>query len=302
MQLWWEDPTAMAVVVAAAVPGLVALVLLILWLLARRRARVAQADRTAAERDRLDLEITLGEQAGRLRIIGELHEIAAASVSSLARQAATVRYSTADPEATARAVDQLAADARAALADLRRVSGLVRDGGGAGAAPAPEPELATLDELFGLLRESGLVVEVAQTGAPLTLREGAELAVYRILQQALDNSLVHGGPGTTARVTLRWTEDGLHVLVDDDGTRAAARRAGLDPDQAAQARVYSQEDDLAALTSTPRGRGLSEMRERAEMFGGVLTVQEVPGVGFSVSAILPALAHHNGVHGVKLGE
>ncbi|MET0304062.1 MAG: histidine kinase [Microbacteriaceae bacterium] len=292
-------PSPTVLVGIAIALAVVALALLVLWLLARSRVRTAERDRTAAERDRLEAELALGEVAGRLRIMRELHDVAAASVSALAAQAESVKYSTADPDATRRGLEQLAPAAQSALADLRRASSLARDGE-AQAGSIAEPALSTLDELFDLMRESGLGVEVDQTGSPFELRDGAELAVYRVLQRGLDNALRHGGDGTTARVALRWSDNGLQVLIDDDGTRAAARREGLDPDRAAQQRPYSQEDDLAALTRVASGRGLTEMRERTENFGGVFTTHEVPGVGFSVSAIFPALAHHNGIHGVKL--
>jgi signal transduction histidine kinase len=151
-----------------------------------------------------------------------------------------------------------------------------------------------------VMREAGLDVEFVETGPRLDLKQGAELAVYRILQEALSNALGHGGPGTSARVSFKWTEQGLEVLVDDDGIRAEAIRNGLDPNLEAQQRNYSQEDDLAALTQSPVGRGITEMRERTELFGGVFSANTVPGVGFSVAAIFPALKYHNGVHGVKL--
>lgn len=291
------DPVAVAT--AAVAFGVLALGLLGLWIAARIRLRAALRDRTAAERERLDLEVAVAEQAAKLRILRELHEVASASVSAVATRAAGVRYTAAEPEAATRAIDQVAEQARLALADLRRVTRLVREGDTDPALETP-PGLASIDELVALMRESGLSVELEQAGEPLELREGAELAVIRILQRALENALHFGGEGTTAKVTLRWTHDGLQLLVDDDGTRAAARRDGLDPNRAAQQRPYSQEDDLAALTRRHSGAGITEMRERAEVFGGVFTVSEVPGVGFSISVVFPALQRHNGIHGVKL--
>jgi signal transduction histidine kinase len=89
------------------------------------------------------------------------------------------------------------------------------------------------------------------------------------------------------------------VKVDDDGIRASARREGLDPNDAS-AVGYTIDDDLKALTDEPTGRGISEMRSRAELYGGILTASTVPGVGFSLSVVFPALRFHNGVHGVKL--
>ncbi len=133
------------------------------------------------------------------------------------------------------------------------------------------------------------------------MKPGAELSVFRILQESLDNALKHGGESTQVKVTLTWTEDGFQVVVDDDGIRAASRREGLDPNEISRAGGYDLEDDLSALTGVISGAGITEMRERTELFGGVFSASTVPGVGFSVSAIFPALRYHNGVHGVKLG-
>ena len=106
--------------------------------------------------------------------------------------------------------------------------------------------------------------------------------------------------GTTAKVTFTWTDDGLQVLVEDDGIRAEAIRNGLDPYVEAQKQGYTIDDDLAALTNAPSGRGITEMRERTELFGGVFEARPVPGVGFTVQAVFPSIRHHNGVHGVPL--
>ena len=92
------------------------------------------------------------------------------------------------------------------------------------------------------------------------------------------------------------------MLIDDDGVRSAARRAGLDPNEVAQRRSYTVRDDVDGLTEVASGPGITEMRKRAELFGGVLNANSVPGVGFSVSAVFPTLRYHNGVHGVNLGR
>jgi signal transduction histidine kinase len=163
-----------------------------------------------------------------------------------------------------------------------------------------QPGLSSVRELVRVMRDAGLGVEFSESGTPHELRHGAELAVFRILQEALANALDHGGPGTTAKVTFTWTDDGLQVLVDDDGIRAEAIRNGLDPYAEAQKQGYTVGDDLAALTQAPSGRGMTEMRERTELFGGVFEAHQVPGVGFTVQAVFPSLRYHNGVHGVPL--
>lgn len=280
------EPLGLGLLVAAVALTLIAVVLLVAWLRARGRARRTAFDRTAADRHRIELELALAEQTGRLRIIRELHEVSVHALSVIISQADGARYAaTADPSAAARAATVIADSARATLADLRRVMGLVREGE---ASVAPHPRLKSTRDLFAVMRDSGLEVEFDELGESFDLKQGAELAIYRILQEALANALSYGGAGTTARVTFTWGAEGLHVKVDDDGIRATARREGLDPNDPA-AVGYTIDDDLRALTDEPTGRGIREMRSRAELYGGILTATTVPGVGFSLSVVFPAL-------------
>ena len=299
----WLDANAMTLLVVLAIVAaallVLAIVLLVLWRVSRRAARGAVRDRAAAERERIDLELTLAEQAGRLRMIRELHEIAVHSVSVIITQAEGARYAaTQDPSAAGRSAAAIAETARETLAELRRIMTVVSDGE---AEAGPQPDLSSVGELLGAMRDAGLEVEFDESGDRLELRQGAELAIFRILQEALANALAHGGLGTKARVVLTWTDDGLQVRVEDDGIRAEAIRNGLDPYVEAQRQGYTIGDDLAALTQAPAGRGITEMRERAELYGGVFEAHPVPGVGFTVQAVFPSIRHHNGVHGVPLG-
>jgi signal transduction histidine kinase len=298
---WLRDNSMVLLIglgVATVVLVVLAAVLLVLWRVARRAERAASAERVDLERDRIDLELSLAEQTSRLRIIRELHELAVHSVSVIISQADGARYAaTVDPDVATRSAAAIAEAGRATLADLRRVMTVVSAGE---ADAAPQPSLSSARELFKVMRDAGLEVKFVETGTRLDLKQGAELAIYRILQEALGNALAHGGAGTSATVTFKWIEQGLEVLIDDDGIRAEALRNGLDPNVEAQQRSATEDDELAALTQTPQGRGITEMRERTELFGGVFTARTVPGVGFSVSAIFPALKYHNGVHGVKL--
>jgi signal transduction histidine kinase len=199
----------------------------------------------------------------------------------------------------ARSAASLESHARDALADMRRVQSVVREGE---ADSVPQPSLHSARDLFRVMREAGLQVTFTESGDRFEVRPGAELAIFRILQGTLENALKHGGAGTDVRVAFGWTGDGLQVTVDDDGIRAAARRKGLDPEQVAEATQYTIDEDLKALTESISGAGINEMRERAALFGGILTARTVPGVGFSVSVVFPALRFHNGVHGVDLGR
>lgn len=284
-------PISVLLAVAAAV-------LLLLWLRARRNYRRLEFDRSLASQTVSGLELSVSEQGGRLRIIRELHDVTLHQLSTIIAQADGARYAAVnDPAAAARAAGVIAEAGRSALADMRRVSTLVRD---SEADASPQPRLKSTRDLFKVMRDAGLVISFEETGQPYDLNPAAELAVYRILQEALTNSLKFGGDGTAVRVAHTWTSQGLQVRVDDDGFRNALAQKGLDPAAVAQQATYTPDDDLRALTEENAGPGIGEMRERAELFGGTLTATRVPGVGFSVAVVFPTLRFHNGVHGVNL--
>jgi signal transduction histidine kinase len=284
-----EDASPMTVALAAlsAVLLLVSIVLLVLWLLTLRARRREAAVRADAERAHLDLDLLFAEQTARLRMVRELNEVAVNSVSAIVRQADGARYAGEnDPGAAVRSAVGIAESARAMLDDLRRVADIVKH---AEADAGTQPAIRTARELFRVMREAGLEIHFEETGERFPLGSGPELAVYRILQESLSNALKYGGEGTSVTVAFRWSDEGVRVLVDDDGIRAATRRAGGDPNEISRAGGYTVEDDAAALTGVPTGPGITEMRERAELFGGVFHAQVVPGVGFSVAASFPVL-------------
>jgi signal transduction histidine kinase len=277
-----------------------AVVLLVLWLSALRRLRAER--RAAADRVHLAarLQVAVADQGGRLRIIRELHDVAVHRVSAIIAQADGARYAGAtDPTAAVRAAQAIAETGRTTLADMRRVMTLVRE---SEAEAAPQPRLKSTRELFKTMRDAGLNVVVEEHGEPYDLNSGAELAIYRILQEALSNSLKYGGDGTEVRVGFTWTASGLAVKVDDDGFRNAVLQRGLSPEDASAELAYGVEEDLRSLTQQLAGPGIQEMRARTELFGGTLTASETPGVGFSISATFPSIRFHNGVHGVDLSR
>src|SRR5690554_4901529 len=277
--------TTVILALAGAVLVVIGVVLLILWILAVRARRRESSVRAEVERSRLDLESLLAEQSARLRMVGELGGVAVSSVSAIVRQADGARYAAeSDPGAAVRSAASIAEAARATLDDLRRVTDIVKHGE---ADAGAQPGIKTARELFRVMREAGLEIRFEETGERFELKSGAELAIYRILQESLSNALKYGGEGTSATVAFRWSDTGVRVQVDDDGIRAAIRRAGDDPNAVSRAGGYSIDDDAAALTTTPSGPGITEMRERAELFGGVFHAEAVPGVGFSVAVSFP---------------
>lgn len=286
------DQAVIALGALAGVLAVIAVVFAVLWRRARRAVRAAELDCAAAERERIEAELLLGEQTSRLRVVRELHELVVSSISTLISHADGARYAAKqDPDAAARSAAVIADSARTTLADLRRVMALSREGE---VVAGPQPGFDTLGELFEAMRQSGLAVEVRESGERFPLKDGAELAIYRIIQEALSNALVHGGEGTEAVVGLTWVDDGLELTIADDGLRTAAGDDAGEPET-------SPDDELAALTRPPTGRGITEMRERAELYGGVFTVTANAGVGFTVNVVFPALRVHNGIDGVKLG-
>ncbi len=287
-----DDPVVLVLAAASALLLLIAIALAVLWRRSVRRSKRA-AVREEKQLDAADeLEYRLAEQSSRLRIIRELHEVAVRSVADVIRQADGARFAAAnDPQAAVRSLPAIAEASRGTLAELRRLAGIVREGE---LGAAPQPRMRSVRELVGAVRQRGLVVRFEERGDRFAITQGAELAVVGILQEALENALGHGGAGTEARVVFAWSGGGLQVLVDDDGERAAARREGRDPDDIGIDKGYTAADDLAALTDEPAGRGIAEMRERAQHFGGVFTSYRVPGVGFSVSVVFPRLRSQPG--------
>ncbi|MBG0828400.1 sensor histidine kinase [Planomonospora sp. ID67723] len=215
-----------------------------------------------AERER-DQQARLAAAAERARIARELHDVVAHNVSVMIVQADGAGYAIdQDPEQAREAVRVISATGRRALAEMRRMVGVLRADDGGVEEYAPQPDLSQLDGLVERVRASGLPVELRVVGVVRELPEGEQLTVYRIVQEALTNTLKHGGPGSGAVVEMEYGVRELVVRVCDDGRGAAAR-------------------------SRPGGHGLVGMRERAAMFGGTVEAGPRPGGGFQVVVRLP---------------
>ncbi|MEV7006044.1 sensor histidine kinase [Streptosporangium sp. NPDC051022] len=214
-----------------------------------------------AERER-DQQARLAAAAERTRIARELHDVVAHNVSVIIVQADGAGYAIdKNPEQAREAMRAISDTGRQALAEMRRMVGVLR-ADGVPEEYAPQPSLSQLDDLVAQVRSSGLPVEFRVTGPPRDLAEGEQLTVYRIVQEALTNTLKHGGPDSRATVEMEYGGQELLLRVTDDGRGAAAPRS-------------------------PDGHGLVGMRERAAMFGGSVDARPCPGGGFQVTARLP---------------
>jgi signal transduction histidine kinase len=243
------------------------------WLLGRfvgvRRAYTAQLEQTA------ELERTRAEQARRavaeerLRLARELHDVVAHSISVIAVQSGVgAHVASTQPEEAAKALAAIEATSRAALTELRRLLGVLRQEDEPEADLAPVPGLADLDGLLAEVAKAGLAVRLQVEGRPAQLPAGVDLSAYRIVQEALTNVVKHAGPAR-AQVVVGYRDRDVTVEVTDDGRGVVA------PAGDGRARV---------------GHGLIGMRERVAVFGGDLEVGPRPGGGFRVAARLPLAA------------
>ena len=233
----------------------------------RNRVELARslADRAReleASREEREQEAVLAE---RRRLARELHDIVAHTVSVMVVQAGGARRTLRrDPAQALEALAAVEATGRGALVELRRLLGLLRPEGG-GAPFAPQPGIASIGDLVAGARAAGLPVELRVEGDPGVLPAGVDLAAYRVVQEALTNTLQHAGPAQ-ARVHVRWEPERLVLVVDDSGQ-------GPGPDAGERL-----------------GQGLVGMRERVAMCGGELQTGRRRGGGFHVHATLPRRA------------
>ncbi|MFD7500033.1 histidine kinase [Streptomyces sp. NPDC059850] len=239
-----------------------------------RRAYYEQLEERASrlEKER-EAQSKVAVAAERARIARELHDVVAHNVSVMVVQADGAAYVLdASPDQARQALETISGTGRQALAEMRRLLGVLRTGEpGEASDYVPQPDVEQIDELVEQARGSGLPVDFKVVGSPRQLPSGVELTAYRIVQEALTNSRKHGGPDVGASVRITYFDDGLGLLVEDDG-------------RGAQRELY---EDGGADGS---GHGLIGMRERVGMVGGTLDAGPRPGGGFRISALLPLKA------------
>ncbi len=278
-QLRWpekESSTAgnLALMVFLAVPFALA------WVLGdslrTRRAYFAQLEERAArlERER-EAQAKVAVAAERARIARELHDVVAHNVSVMVVQADGAAYVLdSAPDQAKKALETISGTGRQALAEMRRLLGVLRTGEHQESGEyVPQPDVEQLDELIEQCRTAGLPVDFKVEGTPRPLPSGVELTAYRIVQEALTNTRKHGGPNTGASVRLVYFDDGLGLLVEDDGKGAPHE-------------LYEEGGPDG------QGHGLIGMRERVGMVGGTLDAGPRPGGGFRISALLPLKPAH----------
>ncbi|GAB3437941.1 sensor histidine kinase [Actinophytocola sediminis] len=247
----------------------VALSLALCWVLGEfvgaRRAYHEEVERRLAllevERDH---QARIAVNAERARIARELHDVVAHAVSVIVVQADGAAYAVhTKPDLAERAVKTISATGREALTELRRLLGLLRSEDASGEL-TPQPGARSLAELTERVRSVGLPVRLEIVGEVDDLPAGIGLGVYRIVQEALTNSLKHAGKGARAEVRVTRSANLVELDITDDGRQT-----------------------VRSLVGVVGGNGLIGMRERALVFGG--TLEAGPGAtgGWQVRARLP---------------
>jgi signal transduction histidine kinase len=251
-----------------------ALLIAAAWLLGHfvgvRRRYVLQLEERTAELERAREELARrAVTEERLRLARELHDVVAHAMSVIAVQSGVgAHVANTRPKEAAKALGAIEATSRAALEELRRLLGVLRQEDEPRGDLAPVPGLADLDSLLAEVAKAGLAVKLRVNGTRPPLPAGVDLSAYRIVQEALTNVVKHAGPAH-AQVMVGYGDQEVTVEVTDDG-RGAVTSAG-------DGRVGT-------------GHGLIGMRERVQAFGGDLEVGPRPGGGFRVAARLPLAA------------
>jgi len=217
-----------------------------------RRLRLAEREREIAAREAVVEE--------RARIARELHDAIAHNVSMMVVQAgAERRVLASDADSTRDVLETIEQIGRGALTEMRRLVGMLRSD--AVDPLEPQPGLDDLSKLVSQIADAGLAVDLHVEGERRRLPVGIELSAYRIVQEALTNTLKHAGD-SRARVLIRYGRDSLELEITDEG--GAARQAIANG-----------------------GHGLVGMRERVALYGGSLEAGRRPTGGFSVRVLLP---------------
>jgi signal transduction histidine kinase len=232
---------------------------------ARRQLNAELLERLKLLEVERDQQARIAVAEERSRIARELHDVVAHAVSVMVVQADGASYALqSDPQMAQMALTTISDTGRQALGELRRLLGLMRTESDSETDRVPQPDTASLPQLAEQVRTAGLPVSLTLRGDLTDLPAGVGLSVYRIVQEALTNSLKHAGGSASADVFVTRTDDQVDVVVDDDG--------------------FGTPREISGMSG---GNGLIGMRERAGVLGGSLEAGPRPGGGWRVHAVLP---------------
>jgi signal transduction histidine kinase len=227
----------------------------------RRALLISLHDRAAQLEVERDQEGRIAAAAERARIAREMHDIVAHNLSVIIALADGASYTIdSSPQRAAEATERVAATGRQALIEMRRLLGVLREDS-AEQPLAPQPSLDRLDGLLAQVNAAGIPVTMDLDGDPYALPEGIQLTVFRVVQEALTNTLKHAARPTSAHLALRCRSGSVELEVTDTGGRDSSTESGQ---------------------PAGSGRGLRGMRERAAVYGGRLDAGPAPDGGWRV--------------------
>ncbi|MEN9714314.1 MAG: hypothetical protein RLZZ164_978 [Actinomycetota bacterium] len=252
-----------------------------LWLQTLTAHVGSRFDRVVSRVQSSKLQLELAEQNARFDIAKDISELVVQRLTAALTIAEAASYSVRGQSGIAeRSIEQVTSSVAAAHEELRRLYDML---GKADAVHAAPPSIENLNELVVIYRELGYGTTLTHLGQQQALDEGQSLAIYRIVFDALENVREHVPLGADVTIDFTWVDNGLQVLIKDNGIEYSNRVLGLTGEG------YSASDDQRALTEAITGAGLTAMRERASLYSGSVEFSRVPGVGFTVSAIFPKL-------------
>ncbi len=248
------------------------------------------SDRALLIHRQAELGLAVAKQTERLGIARDLSDLLVQRVTAIVSLSEGASFlAKADADSAIRTIGRIADSSNAAQAELRKLYDLLHETSDLTTAP---PSLAELPELILAMRQLGFNASLTVDGAPFAVNEGAELCIFKIVFESLENVKKNTPGNTDVAVNFYWTNDGLQILIKDNGTEAQ-RRADLTPEQMLEG--YTVADDVAALVNIVEGATLGALRERAALYEGSIDVTQVAGVGFTVSVYFPNLRQVAGV-------
>ena len=247
-----------------------------------REQRIVSQQKKLVEATQLRTALDIAEQNERFAIARDLNDLTMQRVSAMLTLADGARYAAKlDPEVAGRTLERLVQVIRDSRDEMRRLHDMLNKSVSVAVSP---PGISDLEVLAAQYRELGFNAKLQHLGKRITLIPSAELNIYRIVFDALENVAQHAPVGTDVDISFTWSEQGLQVLVKDNGVEQLNRA------QLELAQPYDMQQDAEALTQEVTGPGITGMRERAQLFQGSIEAKHVPGVGFTLNAIFPGVA------------
>jgi signal transduction histidine kinase len=242
------------------------------------------SDRAILVHRQAQLGLEVAKQTERLGIARDLTDLLVQRVSAVLSLSEAAKYvAKADADSAIRTISRIADSATGAQSELRKLYDLLHEDHELNAAP---PSLEEIPDLIRSMREFGYSASLNVEGVPFALNEGAQLCLFKIVFESLENVKKNTPAQTDVAVNFYWTDEGLQVLIKDNGIETKRRAEAGD---SLILEGYTPEEDLETLVSRVEGATLSALRERAALYEGNIETTEVAGVGFTVAAFFPNL-------------